>query len=460
MRNDFELRFRALLKIYAFVLLWVWAGVAVETGTRYAGWFGIQFVALAVFAFAIQRVWGSVGGTRSRRVIPLDSGIMLWTLFLICVCLILANWYSLGSVPIMRAAMSNDAMEIVRIRQQVTDRGSTLFNYATPMMLKAVLPFLIVTGVMTRRTLFAVLVAVIGVFYGMSTLQKSYPLLVLIPLAVYFVASRRFWQAALVALACGFTVMYLTFLTNVMLPLIGIVLFWPCVAFIALVSWLLMFHTGVRDAAGRTLRSRWGVGGVAVLVIAVALAMTMSPSRLRDDLGESVSGVQQTLDTALTRLRNSMAGLADRVLFVPGEVVSQWFGAFPAPFAYENGCGYRFVAVLRHCEFINNPIRMYKYTNDDLVKEGVVGTLNGAHFAEEYANFGPAGLVLSSLLVSLVLAIIARVLVRTPMLLFYGANFGFLLMLSSSALHTTLLSGGWSLMILLCAVFSRTKETN
>lgn len=460
MKNDFELRFHALLKIYAFVLLWVWGGVAVETGARYAGWFAMQVVALAVFAFAVKRAFGRMGSPASGRVIPLNSGVVLWGLFLMCVCLILANWYSLGSVPIARAAMSIDAMEIVRIRQDVTDRGSMLFDYATPMMLKAVLPFLIVAGVMSRRVLFAVLVAVVGVFYGMSTLQKSYPLLVLIPLGVYYVASRRYWQAALVAVACTLTVMYLTFVTNVMLPFIGIVLFWPGVAVIALVLGLLMFHAGVNHAVERILCSRWAVGGAVVLVVAAGFSMAVVHERHPDGAGEGVSDLQQKLETAGSRLGSSVAGLADRVLFVPGEVVSQWFGAFPEQFAYEKGCGYRFVAVLRHCEFINNPVRMYKYANEDLVKEGIVGTLNGAHFAEEYANFGPAGLVLSSLLVSVLFAVVARVLVRTPMPLFYGANFGFLLMMSSSALHTTLLSGGWGLMILLCSVFSRTKETN
>jgi hypothetical protein len=144
--------------------------------------------------------------------------------------------------------------------------------------------------------------------------------------------------------------------------------------------------------------------------------------------------------------------LVDRVLVVPGQVVSDWLNAYPAIFPFEHGCGYRFLSTVLKCDFINNSVLMYQHYFPENVSRGLVGTYNAAHFAEEYANFGPIGLIVSATLASVVLFAAAWVTASRNTAIVVAINFPFIASLSSSALQTTLLSGGWFAMVALSLI--------
>jgi hypothetical protein len=146
---------------------------------------------------------------------------------------------------------------------------------------------------------------------------------------------------------------------------------------------------------------------------------------------------------------NLITGLANRILSIPGSTAASWFEAFPSIFPFEYGCGYRFIAALRQCTFINNSEIMFNLTSPELTKIGIFGTMNAAHFVEDYANFGDAGLILAAGLTVLCIGGASIASARLGMAAGVAINFPFIAMLSSTALHTTILSGGWLAMILL-----------
>ena len=154
-----------------------------------------------------------------------------------------------------------------------------------------------------------------------------------------------------------------------------------------------------------------------------------------------------------------VTSLADRVLVVPGHVVSDWLNVFPTAFPFEHGCGYRFLSTALKCDFVNNSVLMYRHYFPENVSQGLMGTYNAAHFAEEYANFGPLGLIVSAALASVVLFVAAWVTAGRETATVVAINFPFIASLSSSALQTTLLSGGWFPMVALSLILLPESET-
>ena len=95
---------------------------------------------------------------------------------------------------------------------------------------------------------------------------------------------------------------------------------------------------------------------------------------------------------------------------------------------------------------------MYRHYFPENVSQGLVGTYNAAHFAEEYANFGPLGLIVSATLANIVLFAATWVTASRNTATVVAINFPFIASLSSSALQTTLLSGGWFAMVALSLI--------
>lgn len=145
-------------------------------------------------------------------------------------------------------------------------------------------------------------------------------------------------------------------------------------------------------------------------------------------------------------------GLIHRVVFVPGEVVGNWFAVIPADVPFANGCGYRPVAAMLGCAHQNFPQLVYSIYNRSLVKQGVSGTMNAAGFMDEYANFGLPGLIVSGVIMAVLLYLLG-ILFAGRRAIGIALNAVPLLFLSSGALLTLLVSGGWLTTLLLYVVF-------
>ena len=245
---------------------------------------------------------------------------------------------------------------------------------------------------------------------------------VMLPLLVLrFVLKEQYWAAFLVG---SFGVVYGLSLMQKSHPIFIVA---PAIVYLAFRGW--------RAAAFCAI-------GVFLCIVTL---VSVTNVHLRPEHFSGIAAVFHAATIVLT-------SLADRVLWVPGRVVSDWLNAFPTVFPFEHGCGYRFLSVVLRCDFINNSVLMYRHYFPENVSQGLVGTYNAAHFAEEYANFGPFGLIVSATLASVVLFAAAWITAGRDTATVVAINFPFIASLSSSALHTTLLSGGWFAMVALSLI--------
>jgi len=149
--------------------------------------------------------------------------------------------------------------------------------------------------------------------------------------------------------------------------------------------------------------------------------------------------------------------LAERVILLPGEIVSKWFDIIPEqkPFLY--GCGYRFLAPILGCSYVEYQTELYPVFFPDYARRGFKGTVNTASFVYDYANFGKVGLVISGILLSILIFFIEN-LFEFDLVFNLSLNAFYVFMLSSSALSTLLFSGGWALILLLFFVYKKTDK--
>ena len=365
-----------LISMYALCMGWVWAGVFVEGGADKTGLLILQSVALVGSVAIISGVSKNIEPLRLRFDPALSPANLL---LILSIGFVLLHWTRLGGIPAFEALASSDDIETARLRQSITEHGA-LLNYLSIFLIRVLFPLLLLRYVVARKYWAAATAGFVGIIYGLSLMQKSYPLLIIAPSMIYLSFVR--WRAAVLCIAI--TVI--------------------CVVFLVLIA-----NAGLRPEQFSDLftAGRW---------IAVFTA------------------------------------LADRVLLLPGHVVSDWLKVFPAIFPFEHGCGYRFISTALGCDFVNNSVVMYQHFFPENVARGLIGTYNAAHFAEDYANFGWAGLMLSGVLAAITIFAASWATSGGSTAIVLAINFPFIATLSSSALQTTLASGGWIASILLSLV--------
>jgi hypothetical protein len=145
-------------------------------------------------------------------------------------------------------------------------------------------------------------------------------------------------------------------------------------------------------------------------------------------------------------------GIKNRVLVVPGKMVSNWFKNVPSKIPHSGINGYRIIAKLKNIEPIAYDEELYPIISKKFYDRGLRGTVNVASFMYEYAYFGKKGLVLSAILLSILFIFIEKVFVGN-FIMKLTLNIYPILILSSSALTTSLLSGGWVFIIILYLIF-------
>lgn len=375
-------------------MAWVWGGIIHSTGSKYIGLVPIQAVGFAVtvgvlFAFVFPRF---------RHVIefrlPISSNAIAIWLVVLVTALIVLHWVALGRIPLLAAFAVDDVMQVALIRDSIHRTGIPLLGYIPTLTIWSGIPVLGIYFIHRRQYKLSWLILFVGFLYALSLMQKSYPLIVLAPPALYCLLTRRLVRMALIVSMAAAGVLILFFIANPHLR-----------------------PTSQSFPSGQY------------------------------SLAHKQGQLSKVVGTTTT-------SLLDRVFLLPGDVVAQWFSTFPAKIGYEKGCGYRFFAPLLGCKFVNNPERLYALYYPEQYRTGVQGTYNAAHFAEEYANFGPIGLLLSGILAAVALAMAAIATCRAGLSAAIALNLPAIMALTSAALHTTLLSGGWlTVMILAYALY-------
>jgi hypothetical protein len=391
--------YAALIGLYLLVMAGVWAGVFYWPGGQYVGYaciLSLGFaIAAAVSAFAFPFLWRVAA---FELKIPAEAAVAL---IFIAAGLVVAHWLALGRIPAIAAFETHDPMQAALIRDSIHRTHIPLLGYIPTIVIWSTVPFLGVYFIGRGRYALSWLIMIIGLAYGLSLMQKLYPLIILAPAALYCLLTRRLVRMVGIAALAMAGMLVLFVVANPRL--------------IAIAS---SDHSDMPQRAS---------------------SIVPSPATMRRSGGSSLGEVAELTANSL----------AARVFALPGKVVVDWFTTFPNKIPYEKGCGYRFLAPFLGCEFENIPERLYPLFYPEQAAAGVKGTYNAAHFAEEYANFGPIGLLFSGIFAAVALGAAAVATSRAGLAAALGLNLPAIMALTSAALHTTLLTFGWMFMMIL-----------
>lgn len=383
---DSRRSFAILFAIYMAAMIWVWSGVQIASDWNYLSFMMTHLMAAAATAGLLLSL-------------PLRSGlsglnvdIAGQAVLASIVSLALIHYWFLGDIPMVTASLSHDSVEVSQLRSGISD-VPVWVRYIPPLVLKVAVPFFSVYYLDRVRDKIAGAIVLVGVLYGASLMQKSYPLFAVGPAVVYLALNGQWGKSLIGAAAGGGVVAFMVLATN---PALRPAL-WEQMTFVTTAH-------------------------------AAQAAAPAPPAPMR---------------------------LFNRVALGPGLSVYKWLEAFPAVMPHDYGCGYRFVAPLIGCEFKPYSTILHQYYYPQFMAQGVVGSLNAAHFATEYAGFGRVGLVMAGVLAVATLYFAAFMSASLPASVVVALNFPFIMALSSTSLHTTLASGGWGLMLVLMAVFLR-----
>lgn len=400
-----KLKPNGLFALYLACFGLVSFGVVVETGTTYVRYLGIFLISLLAFYSAFFLVFKKIGlGSSGVFSGLIKSGetakkIGIGTLILMAI-LAIGHWLHLGQIPTLTALQSSDYYYVQHLRREITFIDSSFWRYGSSFLIRALMPFFLLWSFRTFKKKTFWIIAVLMVIYSVSLLPKSFVLIVLLPTIVYALLNKNFKSA---------------------FSLSGMV-----------------------------------IGSLAFLVVVANPGLRMDKSKLEQNSPYKVESVPSTatVDSTKSKLRLTTEVLARRVLIVPGYVVGKWFECVPDSLPFLDGCGYRFIAGPKGCEFHNYPHELWQFVHPDYHAVGRKGTVNTASFMYDYVNWGWKGLVVSGLILGLVLAFIENLFAQS-FIAKISINALAVFWLTSTSLFTLLLSGGWGLMIALYAVFSK-----
>lgn len=380
-----------LFFVYLIVLLFLIIGVYYDSGYSYLPYL-ICYSAFFIVTYLLIDTYFRAKIRLSNRVEKLKDFLSLKSpdtfaliLFGFTTSFIVFHFIYLKNIPTVSAFQSHNSFEIFKMRNAVSEKSSTLVNYLSSFVLKAIIPFSVLYFFIQKKRYAFIIVLVVSAFYCLSLIAKSFLVTAFIPVIFLTLFSRKYFASI------GFFVLVFAGLN------------------------LLVFVANPALRGGDTN------------------TMSFSPVTKQEE------------GNGLIR---SVRGLTDRVFLTPGKIVSGWFEAIPKEKPYLNGCGYRFLAPVLHCEYREYASELYPVLFPEFAKQGYAGRVNAASFMYDYSNFGWVGIILSAILMAVVFVAL-NILFAGKELIKFCINIYYVLVLSSSALSTLLLSGGWGLMILL-----------
>jgi hypothetical protein len=186
------------------------------------------------------------------------------------------------------------------------------------------------------------------------------------------------------------------------------------------------------------------------LIVCVSITLTLIANP--EIKNETNFEIENNIDAPQSKLGRIIYGLSMRVFIVPGKVVAEWFDNIPAKKQFLYGKGYRLYANLSGMEYHDYSSELYPILRPQYAQQGLTGTVNSASFMYDYANFGKIGLILSGLVLAIYLLFVETVF-HNDVVLKLSLNCFQVFLLSSTALTTSIFSGGWFVIILMYILF-------
>ena len=309
------------------------------------------------------------------------------------IALVIAHLISLGGLPGFESFKLLKTSEIVALRRSITYDSSAFWNYASSFNIKAFLPFSLFLLYRKKKTALYWIYLLVIIIYAFALMQKSYILTLLFPVIIISIWQKRFLYTFKYFVISGLIIVGLVYSAN---PIMR--------------------------------------GGF--------------------DDSSKVQAKEVVDDGEYPYFVRVLIGLSERTLVTPGEIVSEWFDNIPSKKPFLNGCGYRFVAPFIGCEYQDYAIDLYPIIKPHYAERGLKGSVNSASFMYDYSNFGLLGLIISGVSLAIIFLIISFVF-ENDFISKLALNFFPIFMLSSGALTSILLSGGWMMLILLFILFKR-----
>lgn len=413
----------------AYLLSLGWLGASALIFALYAGRGGdnVAFIASVIAGVTLvyagawwlaRRLWPQWTQSPTERSTPPQLTPALRVLLVALVGLyafIVTKHFALtGYVPMIEALSGGSELDVSIVRQGGYFDLPGFMRYASDYSAKALGPALLLVTYYFRSRLFWVVLA-IGVFYSTGLFARILPIMLLAPLLLLMLTQQRWLHAVgISALLC----FQLAFATAVASPVIREALQLPNIA----------------DRARKA-----GEEGAYFSPGDVKIPKNLKlPPKRPDDW----------------RHTSIVYSFYDRMLLVPGQVIDQWFQYYAEPERRERGCGYRLVAPMLACSYVPIPSKLYATFYEDNVAQGMHGSLNAASFMTEYANFGPAGFLLSALMGGLLFAAVSLIYRNHPLAL--PMNLSLIVIAMETSLLTAINSGsGWLVMTAIFIVFFR-----
>lgn len=416
------------------VVVWLLLGAIDEGGSGV--WVLVTFAAAMIGAYALLcRIAGH--GPVEKIVLSLANAIIIPTgwrhsvLVAVAALPIITSvvhyiWFDGFSIPDILVA--EDVMEAALIRQELSNMPSWL-AYLRAFAINCLFPISLLLAIVMKFWRLVFIITFFGMLYAINMLQKSGPLLIVLPSILYLINISKYFRAALLFSCTALVVVFMSFLSNPHLQ-----------------------PSFMRQALSEV-----------PVIIQQDLGLDQTDlgkpdSHFTDGRRHQPSDTEEANnDSGPFGIVPLVGGLFDRVAYVPGRVVSQWTTLIPKDIPFGMGCGYRFLAPFLDCEFQNYALIIHDKLYPEYVARGLGGSVNAASMMVGYANFGVIG-VLAYAFIQASIAWVIFVLFRNSRHLILPINIIYLFFLSSSDLLTMLLSGGWSLSILLFLMLARQKD--
>lgn len=202
--------------VYCFIIIFLFPGVYYKSGYRFFDELALHLAAFVTIYFLLHRYLPPTPKLNlfTRNKFQTLTAYLPNAALVAVAVFVVFHFIHLGFLPLLESALSDNVVDIALIRQNVTVQSSGWVNYLSSFIIRAVIPFFIVYSCVTQKMQFFIAWVVIAVFYSLNLMQKSHIVMAFIPLALYFLLSRKYLKSAATMSIPVVGVFFLVFLTN------------------------------------------------------------------------------------------------------------------------------------------------------------------------------------------------------------------------------------------------------
>jgi len=374
-----------------------------NSGTKYFSLisillFSFTFAYLSLHYFFFDKLKDLIGKLSPSEM---NSKNIFYSLVIFSIIFPIVHLYKLDHLPFFSSWAIFDYKKIFHIRNDITAQSSSIINYLSSFAIKAFLPITIFISLKNKNKFIHITLVLIGSFYCLNLMQKGYILLILAPVILYSLFNK-----------------YMIEFASYLIITISII--------------VLQVY-----AANPELRTK---DKTQIVYDTEAQQISSTPA-----------------ESSSNPIYNITLGLINRVCIIPGKIVCDWFDNIPSKLPFQNGDGYLFLCRLNNHAYTDYSMVLYDIIYSDYAQAGIHGTVNGAFFIYDYANFGKMGLLFSGLTIAFLLFIISLIHSNNPIQSASLISY-YIFMLSSSALSTLLYSGGLGFILVFLILFNRLEK--